>query len=374
MRRSASVPPTTVLTANHAPSSVWDVETRSCVGTLDHFGCAPAARPTQRRATELCLMPAHSLVHSLAWHPDGGALASGCSDGGVRLWDLRTATLAQTHGGGAGAGAARTVAFHPLGACVASGSADGTLRLLDLRRATLAYTLMGHSTGGAGTAQQPRRPAAAPLGVLSCAFSRRGDFLASGGSDAQLLVWRTNAEALVNGRDDAPRGPSPEHAPASPPPTSPALPVWRSARGWSPSPIPAALLARPHAPSPPEPTPTPEPDAGEAAQAYALRRGVVVRSVARAEPAAAENHGVAEALATVLAQMQLVQRTLGLLEARMTIQENQLARLQGAPLPVAGGAASLLGGVEPAVSRAALPAENASWNQWRHMADSDSGA
>jgi centriolar protein POC1 len=270
-------------------------------------------------------------VHALAWHPDGDALGSACSDGGVRLWDLRSGALAQAHSGDAGCGAARALAFHPLGACLASGGADGGVRLWDLRRAALAYSLLGHD--GAPAPPAARRTTAS--GVLGCAFSPRGDFLASGGADAQVLVWRTNAAELTGAAAPAAQQQRSRPAaspPRAPPAASPALspspvpPPWRTAGGWSPSPIPAALLARPHAPTPPEPTPEPE---DEAAGEFTLRRlPTAVRAQAPQAPAAAaSNASVADALAVLASQMSLVQQTLGLLDARMTIQETQLARL-----------------------------------------------
>ena len=271
------------------PRSVWDVEARRCVHSFDHIG----------------------LIHSLSWHPDGQSVATGGSDGVTRLWDLRSGALWQSLVPGASAAAAvRTLAFHPLGNCLSSGSADGALRLWDVRRASLGYTMLGHAPPPPAADGRPATPRRPQGGVLGCAFSPRGDFLASIGSDGQLLVWRTNAQSLV-GEAAEPR----PTLPAAGPPARRHPPAASThSRGWSPSPIPAALLARPHAPEPPEQTPEPEgcgpeDEADWEAGHSQHREGPV------AEAATLED---------VLAQLRLMNGRLGRLEDRVARQEAQI--------------------------------------------------
>ena len=73
-------------------------------------------------------------MSSVAFSPDGGALASGDRDYTIRLWNVRTGKHEQTlHGH---MGAVNTVAFSPDRRTLASGSYDGTILLWDLRRIT----------------------------------------------------------------------------------------------------------------------------------------------------------------------------------------------------------------------------------------------
>lgn len=265
-------------------------------------------------------LPHPGLVHSLAWHPDGSALASGCSDGGARLWDARTRQLLQVHGCDAGVGACRSVAFHPRGAALLSASADAALRMWDLRGARLAYTLRGHGEGG----------------VHAAAFAPTGDFFASGGADAQLLVWRTNAAHLVGSGAPPPEVveglTEAEEAPLRAllrPASATPMPPWRPRGKWTAPPHPASALPRPHAPTPPSPTPSPTPDERDSpfrtanvTAAHAQHRAMA------AQGASASSASVGDTLERLVAQMEVVTGTLAMMEARLSIAEEQAARGQ----------------------------------------------
>ena len=75
-------------------------------------------------------------MDSVAFSPDGHTLASGTSDGSVRLWDVADPAHPRPIGpiltASPGNGAVDSVAFSPDGHTLASGSDDGTTRLWNL--------------------------------------------------------------------------------------------------------------------------------------------------------------------------------------------------------------------------------------------------
>ncbi len=110
-------------------------------------------------------------IYCLAISPDGGTLASGSEDASVRLWRLPSgealATLrGHTH-------RIQSLAISPNGALLASGSEDGTVRLWTLSDGRAVTTLDGQCGW-----------------VRSLAISPQGTFLASGSEDAMVRLWR----------------------------------------------------------------------------------------------------------------------------------------------------------------------------------------
>uniref|UniRef100_A0A8V5FH16 POC1 centriolar protein homolog B n=1 Tax=Melopsittacus undulatus TaxID=13146 RepID=A0A8V5FH16_MELUD len=110
------------------------------------------------------------------FNPSGTCIASAGSNHAVRLWDIRMNKLLQhykVHRAGV-----NCVSFHPSGNYLITASDDGTLKILDMLEGRLIYTLHGH-----------KGP------VLSVAFSKNGEKFASGGADAQVLLWKTNFDS-----------------------------------------------------------------------------------------------------------------------------------------------------------------------------------
>jgi WD40 repeat protein len=181
---------------------VWDLDRRQRVGPplLGHtgpvFGIAFGRTPNmlasaandgqiilwdltagQRLATPL---PGSGKVAKV-WFRPGGTIATGGTDGSVRLWDHRRRTMVDTLLGVPRAPS--SMAFHPDASMLAMGGADGSVRLWDLR---------GH------------RPIGAPLHghdkmTTALAFSRDGRRLVSGGGDGTVAVWDVERWQRIGG-------------------------------------------------------------------------------------------------------------------------------------------------------------------------------
>lgn len=129
---------------------------------------------------------------SLALSPDGQSLASGSSDGPVRLWNIEPADdrlrLAEAGVLAGHTSSVFAVVFHPSERRLFSGSADGTIKVWDLATRTEVATLHGN------------------LGQVTClAFDRTRDRLASGtagfqGDEIVVRLW----EAKVGSEEEAP--------------------------------------------------------------------------------------------------------------------------------------------------------------------------
>ncbi len=111
-----------------------------------------------------------SEVWSVAFSSDGKTLASGDADGTIRLWNVTTGRLKQTLEGHTDD--VRSIAFSPDDSILASGSLDRTIRLWDVATGQPEQTLEGHISE-----------------VWSVAFSRDGSMLASGSLDGTVLLW-----------------------------------------------------------------------------------------------------------------------------------------------------------------------------------------
>ncbi|HEV3291203.1 MAG TPA: hypothetical protein VG123_19665, partial [Streptosporangiaceae bacterium] len=116
-------------------------------------------------------------VNSVAFSSTGDLLASGSSDGTVRLWDVadpaRPRMLSQPLTGTA---AVQWVAFSPDGHTLASGDDNGTVRLADVTDPAHPRPLGPPLAAGAGI-------------VYSVAFSPDGHTLASGDADGTVRLW-----------------------------------------------------------------------------------------------------------------------------------------------------------------------------------------
>jgi WD40 repeat protein/mono/diheme cytochrome c family protein len=129
---------------------LWDVATGKQVATLDGHG---------------------SEVGSLAYSPDGKALAAGSGDGTIKLWDTGTTKETATLKGHTGR--VCSVAFSPDGKTLASASVDeAVIKLWDVAAGKGKFSLKGH-TGD----------------VIVVTFSPDGKTLASGSVDKMIKLW-----------------------------------------------------------------------------------------------------------------------------------------------------------------------------------------
>ncbi|MEH1920177.1 NB-ARC domain-containing protein [Nostoc sp.] len=109
-------------------------------------------------------------VWSVAFSHDGQILASGSNDQTVKLWDTSTGQCLKTlQGHNAGV---RSVAFSADSRMLVSGSEDQTVKLWDINLENCLRTLQGHSGG-----------------IQSVAFSVDSQLLASSSEDQTIKVW-----------------------------------------------------------------------------------------------------------------------------------------------------------------------------------------
>ena len=114
------------------------------------------------------------LVNAVAFAPDGTLVATGSTDGSVRLWAVPGGAFKKMLSAN-GMGAILTVTFSADGALVAAGGEDKMIRVWDVKT--------GHVTA---------KMEGSPDAVLAVAFSPHASILASGGRDATIRTWRVS--------------------------------------------------------------------------------------------------------------------------------------------------------------------------------------
>ncbi len=138
---------------------VWDVATGKALAV-------PARAPAAAKAPAADL-PA---VTALAFSPDGKALAVGCADAQLLLFNAADGKFARALAGHTSA--VTGLAYHPAGAVLASASKDRTLRLWSPANGQALKALEGHTAWAQGVA-----------------FVAHGTRLASAGADGTVRLW-----------------------------------------------------------------------------------------------------------------------------------------------------------------------------------------
>lgn len=124
------------------------------------------------------LAQTYSPVWSVVVSPRGRVLASGSSDGMIRLLNVHTGQTLGTLSGHQGP--VWSLAISPDGRTLVSGSGDNTIKVWHFCQGQLQSTLPGHEGG-----------------VYEVAFSRDGERIASVGKDNRLKIWELATGKLL---------------------------------------------------------------------------------------------------------------------------------------------------------------------------------
>jgi WD40 repeat protein len=124
-------------------------------------------------------------VRAVAFSSDDHTIASGGSDGTIKLWDSRSATLIRRLGESAGLHdyrrAINGLAFEPNGRRVVTASNDGKVTLWD--------TIGSQPPVELPMAPPPGRPPLSSPRIQSVAFDRDGRWIVAGGFDGLVRLW-----------------------------------------------------------------------------------------------------------------------------------------------------------------------------------------
>lgn len=145
-------------------------------GAMEQALCPPTQPST------FCVLfrsAADASTSSVAFSPDGQWLASGCTDGIVRLWEITTGTVQMIHTLRHTAFVS-SVAFSSDSTLLAAGAYDGTVKVWNMVTRQTVTTLSGHTDA-----------------VKSVAFSPDGRLLAVGAGGRMVKLWNIRESRQV---------------------------------------------------------------------------------------------------------------------------------------------------------------------------------
>lgn len=113
------------------------------------------------------------MVNDVKFHPDSTCLASCGTDKKIKIFDCRSHRLLQHYD--AHDDSVNSLSFNQAGTHLLSTSKDATVKIWDLRKGCILFTLFGHE--GESTAAN---------------FSVAGDYFITGGADSVVMCWSSN--------------------------------------------------------------------------------------------------------------------------------------------------------------------------------------
>jgi WD40 repeat protein len=152
----------------------------SCTNPTPITSTPPTTRPTTTQPTLVLQTPAEVSIMSVAVSPDGSRVISNSFDGRTRVHDARSGQLIRAISGVGD----RTLALTPDAryAAAAGFHMDYLVGLWDLDTGARVRTFPGHTEWEA----------------YACAISPDGKFLASAGTDRQILIWDLATAKLLH--------------------------------------------------------------------------------------------------------------------------------------------------------------------------------
>jgi WD40 repeat protein len=118
-----------------------------------------------------------SRVYSVKFSPDGRTVASGSSDGKIKLWDVETGNLLRTIDTDS---STKALAFSPDGEILVSSADSGRIQIRNAATGGLIRSIQAHSDT-----------------IYSLALSQDGRITASGSGDRTIKLWDTETGELL---------------------------------------------------------------------------------------------------------------------------------------------------------------------------------